>query len=396
MVDRAAPNPGAFTSEIARCRPGTAVDRVTFLSSDDMMELLRGKSLEEQERIIQDFLTRQVALKDRELVSDRFVILQFEVAPYFAKFREAGKLFDRQEYRHAAELYWDVFEAATSQSLWSPGRIETFHCYAGVPVKHHHLVSKKDYQRLKAVFYDPAELAILRLTASNYIQLLPDSRYLSLEEKLEIERVAVLLEATPDELSRKVAFADNGGSKVKGVQALFQFAKKSALSDHIENQHGLVLKSERCLHSLEIVPKCEDADLFRRTADVGGLQCDFCHKTVQDLGVTCLDSCSRCKASYYCSKECQMCAWKAGHKMACRSPNSIVVGDLMHICGLKNRADLNGRLVRLLAPDNSNGMTATSADQWQVSLYAEREAGDDTTKVLLVKAKNLTHIRPAK
>ena len=362
-----------------------------------MKDLLRGKSLEEQERIIQDFLTRQVAPKDRASMSNHFIILQFEVAPYFGTFIEAGELFDRQEYRRAADLYWEVFEAATSQSLWGPGRIEAFHCYVRVPTKHHHLVSKKDYQRVKAVFSDPAELAIMRLTASNYLMLFPDSRYLSREEKLEIQREAVLIEATPDELSRKVAFANQDGANVKVVQALFQFARECALRDQNGNQQGMVPHSERNLqHSLEIVPESKDADLFRRTTVVGGLECDFCHKTVQELGVTCLTRCGRCKATYYCSKECQRSAWKDGHKMACRSPNSLVVGDLMRICGHKDRADLNGRLVRLLAPDKSNAATATSADQWQVSLYAELEAGDDTTKVFLVMAKNLAHIRPAK
>ena len=365
-----------------------------IFSSDDMKDLLQGKSLEEQERIIQDFLTRQVAPKNRELVSDQFIISQFEVAPYFDTYLEADGALDRQEYRRAVELYWDVFEAATSQSLWSPGRIEAFCCYAEMPVKHHHLVSKKDYQRLKALFYDPAELAIMRLSASIYIQMLPLGRYLSGEEKLEIQRAAVLIEATPDELSRKIVYSDKDGSSVKVVQDLFQFARECAFRD--QSPHGIVLYNERNSLSMEVVPKCEDADLFRRTTVVGGLECDFCHKTVQELGVTCLDSCSRCKATYYCGKECQMSAWKEGHKMACRSPNSIVVGDLMHICGLKNRTDLNGRLVRVLAPDKSNGTTATSADQWQISLYAERLQGDDTTKVLLVKAKNLMHIRPAK
>jgi len=364
-----------------------------------MRDLLRGKSLEEQERIIQDFLTRQVAPKNRELVSDHFIVSQFEVAPYFGTYLEAGKLLDHQEYRRAAELYWDVFEVATSQSLWSPGRIEAFYCYGEIPYKHHHVLSKKDYQRLKAVFYDQAELATLRLAASIHIHVLPLGRYLSGEEKMEIQRAAVLIEATPDELSRKIVYSDKDGSSVKVVQDLFQVARECTLSgsNGINRRGGMLrLENERSSLSMEIVPELENADLFWRTTVVGGFECDFCHKTVQELGVTCLDSCSRCKATYYCGKECQISAWKDGHKMACRSPNSIVIGDLMYICGLKNRVDLNGRLVRVLAPDKSNGTTATAADQWQISLYAERLAGDDTTKVFLVKAKNLMHIRPAK
>jgi len=366
-------------------------------SSDDMKDFLRNKSLQEQERTIQDFLAKQVAPADREFLSNQFIMWQFEVASYFSTYIQALEARNRQEYRRACDLYWKAFEAATSQSLWSPGRIEIFDNYVRVPWKHPEIVAKKDYQRIKAIIYDPAELAYLRLAASIYIQLLPDSRHLSHEEKLEIQREALLIEATPDELSRKVAYADDKGPNTKVVQDLFDFARESAVGDFTKNQYlqGIVFSNERFFGSMELVPQSVDAELFRRTSEFGGMECDFCHKTVQELGVTTLKSCSRCKAAYYCGTECQTTAWKMGHKGACRSPKSRQVGDLMRIQGLKNRPELNGRLVRLWVPEFSNETTVT-ADRWQVSLFAEHEEGDDMTKAFSVDAKNLLHIRPAK
>lgn len=70
----------------------------------------------------------------------------------------------------------------------------------------------------------------------------------------------------------------------------------------------MVPTSERTFGSVELVPPDVDVELFRRTSEVGGLKCDYCHKTVQELGVTRLKSCSRCKASYYCGTECQTTA----------------------------------------------------------------------------------------
>ena len=125
--------------------------------------------------------------------------------------------------------------------------------------------------------------------------------------------------------------------------------------------------------------------------------CDFCQKTVQELGVTRLDTCGRCKHAYYCGAECQKAAWKAGHRRACRPANCLQVGDIMYLYGLKNRVDLNGRLVRLVGPkrDGDNKTTTTTAE-WKVSLYEERQPGDDATKLFVAKAKNLMHIRPEK
>ena len=46
-------------------------------------------------------------------------------------------------------------------------------------------------------------------------------------------------------------------------------------------------------------------------------ECNCCHKTTSNY-----QRCSACKRAYYCSKECQVKAWKAGHKAECKNLNA--------------------------------------------------------------------------
>ena len=50
---------------------------------------------------------------------------------------------------------------------------------------------------------------------------------------------------------------------------------------------------------------------------VGGDQCYCCGKTLEELGVHKLDTCSCCKLAYYYLVDCGVKAWKAGHKKYC-------------------------------------------------------------------------------
>ena len=116
---------------------------------------------------------------------------------------------------------------------------------------------------------------------------------------------------------------------------------------------------------------------------VGGQACDFCGKSLRELGVTTLKTCSRCKSAYYCTVDCQKRAWKAGHKHHCREPNQIEVGDIMTLRGLETNPDMNGRLFRVLHADPA------TPGKWVVKTRLEG-------RVLSVSTKNLAHLRPAK
>lgn len=47
--------------------------------------------------------------------------------------------------------------------------------------------------------------------------------------------------------------------------------------------------------------------------------CHHCSKTAQEAGAAAagLLRCSRCRSALYCSKDCQLAAWKAGHRDRC-------------------------------------------------------------------------------
>jgi hypothetical protein len=130
-----------------------------------------------------------------------------------------------------------------------------------------------------------------------------------------------------------------------------------------------------------------DVEVQQRTRHVGGNVCDFCHKTLKRLGVVNLDKCSRCQKAYYCSKESQHGAWKAGHKQACRKPGKRNVGDLMSHRELGFKVAV---LVKLVALDRED------EGRWLVRGYLPNEDDEVERKICSIRSDTLTHIRPAK
>ena len=57
-------------------------------------------------------------------------------------------------------------------------------------------------------------------------------------------------------------------------------------------------------------------DWLKMLEGSGQSQCANCGKEAQ--GAVKFKQCSKCKAQWYCSKECQVEAWRAGHKQDCK------------------------------------------------------------------------------
>jgi MYND finger len=116
---------------------------------------------------------------------------------------------------------------------------------------------------------------------------------------------------------------------------------------------------------------------------VGGNKCDCCGKTLEELAVHRLDTCSRCKLVYYCSVACGTKAWKAGHKKHCRKKHEILKGDIMRLFNLTSKPQLNGQLVEVLGPDpNADG-------RWQTKLSVNSNG-----RTMSISTEKLRHIRP--
>lgn len=125
--------------------------------------------------------------------------------------------------------------------------------------------------------------------------------------------------------------------------------------------------------------------------DIGGDRCDCCGKTTEDLGIasTTLDCCKRCGLVYYCGVECQRKQWLAGHKLACRKPGQIEIGDSMRLV-TASRTDPtlvddrnSGTITGFAAVRVIGGPDSDHPDQWKVEqqqfphpvfLYADAES----------------------
>jgi MYND finger len=121
----------------------------------------------------------------------------------------------------------------------------------------------------------------------------------------------------------------------------------------------------------------------------GGTRCDCCKKTKEALGMKKLLCCQRCNMAYYCSKECQTTQWKAGHKQACREAGEIHPGDFLKLQGLVENPELNGLIVRAVAPVDGNPA------RWQVQRFLD-PLFSDFNRPLIIDINNLAHIRPQK
>ena len=51
-------------------------------------------------------------------------------------------------------------------------------------------------------------------------------------------------------------------------------------------------------------------------------KCSYCLKKAEDFPGGKLKNCARCSGAWYCGRDCQVAAWKAGHKLDCVSKTS--------------------------------------------------------------------------
>jgi hypothetical protein len=77
----------------------------------------------------------------------------------------------------------------------------------------------------------------------------------------------------------------------------------------------------------ETLPLLQSDGSILEASRVGGAKCDHCNRTKAELGVDYIDECARCRLVFYCSKKCQIAAWKSGHCRCCRKRGEFCIGD---------------------------------------------------------------------
>jgi len=101
----------------------------------------------------------------------------------------------------------------------------------------------------------------------------------------------------------------------------------------------------------------------------------------KDLPAVKLRMCKACNSVSYCGEECQIAAWKAGHRKHCRKDGCPKKGDRITIQGLKGDTSRNGRFATVTtdAVQGSHGETR----------YGVRLATGET---ISVQPKNLLYM----
>lgn len=119
-----------------------------------------------------------------------------------------------------------------------------------------------------------------------------------------------------------------------------------------------------------------DVSKLEALTSVSGAHCNHCGAMPQSRvtmdtkpeAKTCdsLKMCQRCQRAWYCSKECQLAAWKT-HKTECRARYLFAPGEAAILCNLNSQPELNGTIVTILAKDERVMSEDPALQKWQVA-----------------------------
>ena len=223
------------------------------------------------------------------------------------------------------------------------------------------------------------------------------------EEMVEYIRQAIDMidSASKNEREKKLLYWDPNSELDKTVYCLqgelLDKCKNSALSlksSHESSTSGETVYDKYVATTNAMFIPADRPDLKERVC-VGGDKCDVCGKARSPDAR--LSVCTKCKLACYCSRECQVQAWKSGHKKACRKPDDIRIGDLMKALHMneilgsdsKSGKDDNTSLYRSEDIPVLVQVVAKDEDNCVIKCLLEKETWT-------VPSKNLIHIRPEK
>jgi len=287
---------------------------------------------------------------------------------YLQLSNEAAMAFHRGEHRLAANLYKESF--LLTPGVWARWRYHILHGMVSILKERYFEASPEDFQFLETqIFLVKSEPHVYRVQAAKSLGLLHWDQgrreeaaafyrdAISFGEKASAKERRKIISTNIDEHSGTLGERTVGSVIDEVVQqaqdnlSVLETKAHPAIPEpvtHTMRSDGTPMP----LHYRHtFAGSSAAAEKLGDLLAVGGTQCDCCGKTREELGVTHLESCARCKKAYFCSVACQRKQWKAGHKQACRAPGQVEAGDFVRLDGLQARPELNGMIVKVVGND---------------------------------------------
>lgn len=124
----------------------------------------------------------------------------------------------------------------------------------------------------------------------------------------------------------------------------------------------------------DLVAKGKAAETPAAPVEPRVVACSECKKVCPEKPLTC----ARCKRAHYCTKACQVSAWKSGHRRICKPATAFDVGQRLILKGLTSNTDLNGKVVIVKGPSKQQA----GGERWMVEEI-------ETKKRIAVRPANL-------
>mmetsp|Transcript_50738 Transcript_50738/g.61075 ORF Transcript_50738/g.61075 Transcript_50738/m.61075 type:complete len:335 (+) Transcript_50738:188-1192(+) len=317
----------------------------------------------------------------------------------------AVKFWGQGKHREAANEYWEAFKASPSPT--HELRYDTLHGYTSMLRKEQtnpeFVVSDNDMDNMRKIFEDKHELRLFRLEAALTLGINHYSRSErhkcedvfdravtigerkpknAKQEKVEQKQMVLIIEGKQHMKPMKEIMEDVLKDCKDNLIALNRNTKGSITFEPELMPDGTISQPARKTHRMPIGPggTVLTEDEINNLIDVGGIHCDFCKRKG-----TKLFKCARCRREFYCSKECQRKQWtEKDHKVYCRKEGEFKPGDLVQIARLKNKPELNNRIVCVL------GRNTTAEGRYNTQMVG----GVKGEGIMSFSADNLNHLRP--
>jgi hypothetical protein len=315
---------------------------------------------------------------------------------------KAAMAFYEGRHRDAADMYLEAIKSAPSK--WETNKWNMVRGYTSILREGYFTASPSDLSALKDMADDKSEVKLFRCEAAFSLGLiLWDSNYRDQAADMYRECIRVGNKAKGRERTEKVVAMLSSGVGEKPFGELIDEIVKDATFnlEQLEKPNMNMDKKEipsTFLRSdgttapntvkssfVDIGPRAASLtkEQIARLVTVGGKHCDGCEKTREELGLKRLNICKQCTRAYYCSRPCQVTAWKAGHRECCRKLGEFKAGDYVKLTGITTEPQINGQIVEIIKPHKTQG------GAWKV-----RIPGGE--KSIWVATEKMEQLRPLK